>query len=90
MNYSISLVVEFKSIEDLTEEILTPYYEECKDEQLELDYSIQYKITDKNGMFSRWYSRKDKQRRVDNKRHKKLRYSYHKARAQLWYELLTL
>ena len=79
MNYSISLVVEFKSIEDLTEEIFAPYYEECKDEQLERDY--QYKITDKSGMFTRWYSRKDKQRRIDNKRHKKLRYSYHKARA---------
>lgn len=81
MNYSITLVVEVKSIEDLIEEIFTPYYEDCKDEQLELDYPFQYTIIHKNGMFAHWYSREDKQRRVDNKRHKKPRYSYHKARA---------
>lgn len=80
-SYSITLVVERKSLEELLEEILSPYYEECKNEQLELDYPFEYKITDKNGMFARWYSRKDKQRRVDNKRHKKPRYDYHKARA---------
>lgn len=81
--YSITLVVDYDplDIEDLIEEILMPYYEELRYEQLGSYYEIPCTIVDKNGMFARWYSREDKQRRVDNKRHKKPRYSYHKARA---------
>lgn len=87
MHY-ITLVVEYhsKSLDDLLSDIFEPYFKQLQqdayDEQLELDYPTHYTITNKNGLFARWYGYEDKRsiRRVDNKRHKKPRYSYHKAR----------
>lgn len=89
-NYSITLVVDSDffdvNVEDIIEEILAPWRAEIEAEyryaQLESEYAelYAYTIEDKNCMFARYYSRIDKQRRPDNKRHKKPRYFYHKAR----------
>ena len=88
MSYYYSLVIEYhpRSLDELLDDIFEPYYEQLRqdayEDQLELDYPTIHTIVDKNGLFARWYGYEDRRavRRVDNKRHKKPRYSYHKAR----------
>lgn len=81
----ITLIVEVpqKTPEEIMRDIFEPYYKQLDDEAYEDDLMREYEQPyEKNAMFSRWYSRIDKKlvRSIDNKRHKKSRYNYHKAR----------
>lgn len=85
--YSTTLIVEVphlnKTTDELMRDIFEPYYEQLDNDLYEENLIREYEQPMKNNpIFSRWYSRTDKKlaRSIDNKRHKKSRYSYHKAR----------
>ena len=82
--YSITLIVEVPTLEERLRDIFEPYYKQLDEDMYEDDLIREYEQPiEKNALCSRWYSRTEKRlaRCVDNKRHKKSRYDYHKTRA---------